>query len=154
MRFLRREINLGGLAQRPWLIVPTVAALHMTYGIGLFADDFYDVSHITAVYLLAKTFGWATSPIFIAVAIISIVPMMVTMPADKIHRCLWPQQTVLFIMAASVMSASAAGHYPDGTIKNGLYIFIDQAWTLYLTLAHLAATLRNARLGREIMSGK
>jgi hypothetical protein len=122
------------------------ALLHLTYGIGLLAGE-YDVEKITAVYLTGRTFGAQTWLVFVFVALLSVLPMVRPMKSEHIHLCLWPQQTILFIMAASAMTAAIGGHYPDGTVKNGLFIFIDQSWTVYLALAHFATTLRNAMLG-------
>ena len=51
---------------------------------------------------------------------------------------------ILFLTAVSVLQSAAVGHYPDGTVKFGLYIFVDQSWAIYLTLGHLVATVRNA----------
>jgi len=136
-----------GLASRPWLVVPLAAAIHATYGIGLFAG--YDVSHVTAVYLIYQGMSWiglgfATAWLMLGVAVLSITPMVFKMRTDSMHLCLWPQQMLLFGMAASTLLASSHGYYPDGTLKNGVYIYIDQAWAVYLALAHFAATLRNA----------
>lgn len=139
---------LGGIGRRPWLIVPLAAALHLTYGLGLLAGE-YDVARITAVYLIGKTFGAITIATLIIVGLVSLIPMVVTMRAERIHLCLWPQQTLLFLMAASALSASVEGQYPDGTIKNGLFILIDQSWTIYIACAHFAATLRNAMYGHD-----
>lgn len=132
---------------RPWLIVPLAAALHTTFGLGLLFD--YDTQRITAIYLMAQAFGSLAAPLFFTVAFLSMIPMFVPMRAERIHLCLWPQQTILFIAAASALLAASHGYYPDGTEKNGLFIFADQSWTVYLAACHFVATLRNAMIGRH-----
>ena len=137
-----------GFGTRPWLIVPVASALHMTYGLGLLADTTaYDVPNITAVYIIAWLFGGITPFVLFGVASLALLPMFRRMYARNIQLCLWPQQLLLCLMAGSVLLASAHGQYPDGTVKNWLYILIDQAWAIYFMAAHFVATLRNAIIG-------
>jgi len=143
---------LGGLAARPWLIVPVVASLHLTYGICLLANP--SVARITAVHLLERACGPASAYVLIAVALLSLIPMIKRMRAETVHLFLWPQQTVLFLMAASGLLAAFTGLYPDGTARSFSFIFADQCYTWLLAAGHLAATMRNALLGKGSMDGR
>lgn len=137
-----------GLASRPWLIVPIVIALHVTFGIGVVRDP--SVAKITAINLIDSICGPWTPGVFFTVAVIAALPILIPrMRADCVHLCLWPQQTVLFLMTASVFMAAAAGSYPDGTQRPFDFIFTDQCLAVYVTVGHLAATLRNAIYGRH-----
>jgi hypothetical protein len=136
----------SGLASRPWLIVPVCAAMHVTYAGGFLIDP--GVGDITALSLVHTLFGRFSWIPLLAVAAISIAPILVRMRSECVHLCLWPQQTILFLMAASALSAAYQGRFPDGVERSFAFIFSDQCYAIYLTIAHLAATLRNARLGR------
>jgi hypothetical protein len=136
----------SGLASRPWLIVPVCAAMHLTYAVGFLFDR--GVGDITALSLPHAIFGRSVWLALLAVAALSIVPILLRMRAECVHLCLWPQQTILFLMAASALWAAYQGKYPDGVERSFAFIFSDQCYAVYLTIAHLAATLRNARLGR------
>ncbi len=136
----------GGLASRPWLIVPTCAAMHATYAIGFLTDR--AVGGITALALIHTLFGDFCWIVLFAVAVIALAPMIIRMHAVCVHFCLWPQQTALFLMAASALVAAYNGRYPDGIERSFIFIFTDQCYAVFLTAAHLAATIRNARIGK------
>lgn len=134
---------MSGFASRPWLIVPLCAVIHATYAlIYLLAPA---VAHITALHLLHDLIGPLMAPVLLAVAVLSLTPLAVHSPAWAVHLFLWPQQFVLFLMAASALEAVAFGTYPDGVVRPSLFILADQCYAPYLALAHLAATVRNAR---------
>jgi hypothetical protein len=136
----------SGFATRPWLIVPVCAAMHATYAVAFLIDP--AVGDITALSLVHALFGKFVWLALLFVAVISMAPILIWMRSECIHLCLWPQQTLLFLMAASALSAAYQGHYPDGTVRSFAFIFSDQCYAVYLAFGHLAATLRNARLGR------
>lgn len=137
----------SGFASRPWLIVPICAAMHVTYATAFLIDR--GVGDITALALVHALFGRLLWIVLLSVAAMSLVPMFIRMRAECVHLCLWPQQTVLFLMAASALEAALQGRYPDGYARSFVFIFSDQCYAIYLALGHLAATLRNARLGRH-----
>jgi hypothetical protein len=131
-----------GIASRPWLIVPVCSMLHITYAIGTLLNE--GVLQIAALTALVQVLGPTLPWMLLTVAAIATIPMIINLPAKIVHLCLWPQQLVLFLTAVSVLQAAYNGHYPDGTMKFGLYIFVDQSWAVYLMTAHLIATIRNA----------
>lgn len=134
------------IGQRPWLIIPMASALHYTYASALLMEP--SVSRITAVHLIER---WLDNyaPLALAfVATLALVPMFKKMRAENIHLCLWPQQTLLFLMSASAIHATITGSYPDGTVRPFWFIAADQCYTVIFTVGHLAATIRNALLGR------
>lgn len=137
-----------GFAGRPWLIVPICAAMHATYAIGFLIER--DVGSITALSLVHSLFGNFVWAVLLAVAAIAMIPIIIEMPAKRIHLCLWPQQSIMFLMAASALAAAVRGHYPDGYVRSFTFIFSDQCYAIYLMIGHLAATWRNVRLGRRI----
>jgi hypothetical protein len=137
----------SGFASRPWLIVPVCAAMHATYAVAFLMDS--GVGDITALSLAHALFGRFVWAALLAVAAISLVPILIRMRAECVHLCLWPQQTILFLMAASALAAAYQGKYPDGYERSFVFIFSDQCYAIYLAIGHLAATLRNARLGRH-----
>ncbi len=133
----------GGFASRPWLIVPMVSGIHLTYAVGSLLNA--DVFHITALHYSYILFG-ATLPLWlVAVAVAALAPMVQTFPAKFVHLFLWPQQFFLFLMSLSAIAAGLAGAYPDGTVKNAVFILVDQCFAPWLMAAHFAAILRNAR---------
>ncbi len=136
----------SGFASRPWLVVPIVAAMHITYAVAFLFND--NVGHITALHLIHIMFGSLIWVVLLFVAAISILPMIREMKSKNVQLCLWPQQTILFLMTASVMSAAFMQSYPDGTERPFSFIYADQCFAVYLTIGHLAATLRNAWRGR------
>lgn len=136
----------SGFASRPWLIVPVCAAMHATYAAAFLADA--GVGDVTALALAHALFGQQVWIALLMVATLSLAPMMFEMRTECVHLCLWPQQTVLFLMAASAIAAAYQGKYPDGVERSFTFIFSDQCYAVYLTVGHLAATLRNARNGR------
>ena len=138
----------GGFASRPWLVVPIASAAHFTYWAAILYSA--GVGKITAAHLLTMTIGAISAAwIFLAVGLFAISPMFIRMRAEYIHLCLWPQQTVLFISTASVLNAIFRSQFPDGYPSTWNFIAADQCLTIYLTVAHFAATLRNALLGRQ-----
>lgn len=142
MSYLARS----GLASRPWLVVPGVAAIHATCAIGfLFDPAVGSITALALIHTLAGRFVWL---VLLVTAVISVLPMIFHMSAAWIHRCLWPQQALLFLMAYSAVAAALRGKYPDGVERSFAFIFTDQCWAVYLMIMHLAATLRNAWLGR------
>jgi hypothetical protein len=137
----------SGIASRPWLIVPVCAAMHITYAMAFLIDR--GVGDITALALVHALFGRLLWIVLLSVAGLSLAPIVIRMRAECIQLCLWPQQTVLFLMAASALAAAWHGKYPDGYERSFVFIFSDQCYAVYLAIGHLAATLRNARLGRH-----
>lgn len=138
----------SGFASRPWLIVPVCAAMHATYAMAFLID--HGVGDITALALVHALFGRMLWIVLLSVAAVSLVPIVIRMRAECVHICLWPQQTMLFLMAASALTAAFHGKYPDGYARSFAFIFSDQCYAIYLAIGHLAATLRNARLGRRV----
>lgn len=141
-----------GFASRPWLIVPAVAIFHA--GLALFIELEPSVLHITSLHLVDLLFGvtfglsrLGVSIILLVVACISVLPMIFPLRSDHTHLCLWPQQTILFLMTASVIAAAAKGQFPDGVVRPGLFILSDHWLEICITGVHLAATIRNAKLG-------
>lgn len=133
---------MKGFAARPWLIVPIVSAIHLTYAVLLHINP--DVSHITGLHVAQIIFGPILSWVLTAVALLAISPMVFDLSAATIHLCLWPQQFMLFLMALSAVAASSTGIYPDGTERGVAFVTADQCYAVYLMLGHLAATIRNA----------
>lgn len=134
---------MTGLASRPWLIVPLCAGLHATYAVSFLIDP--SVGSITALHLLHNMTGRLMWVALLFVAATSLVPMVVEMRSSRVHLWLWPQQLVLFMMAAAALEAAARGSYPDGIVRPWTFILADQCYAPGLALAHLAATVRNAR---------
>lgn len=132
-----------GFASRPWLIVPVVAAMHITYAIAYLLN--VKVGSITAMSIAAAMFGQYIWAFLFTVAILALFPMIWRLDSRWVHICLWPQQFMLLLMALSAVSAIGHGAYPDGYSAPRLFIFADQCYTFYLMLGHLAATVRNAR---------
>lgn len=134
---------MTGLASRPWLIVPLCAGIHATYAIAFIASP--AVAGITALHLLYDLTGNLMWLALLIVAATALVPMVTAMPATRVHLFLWPQQLVLFMMAASAIEAVVRGTYPDGVVRPAMFILADQCYAPGLALAHLAVTVRNAR---------
>lgn len=132
-----------GLSSRPWRIVPVCAAMHITFAIGLLIDP--KVGLITALHFASLMFGDWVWAFVLFCGLTAVVPMTFLLPARLIHICLWPQQFMLFLMASSVLQATLLGTYPDGYKAPPVFILTDQCYVIYLTLAHVAVLIRNAR---------
>ncbi len=134
---------LTGLASRPWLIVPVCAAMHITFALGVLIEP--KVASITALHLAHEIFGSVTWLFLLTVAFVALAPMVRLMNAKWVHACLWPQQFMLLLMAMSALQAAYLGAYPDGYQASPVFIFADQCYAIYITVAHLRAIIRNAR---------
>jgi hypothetical protein len=136
--------------RRPWikppgLVILVCAILHITYGLMLWLKP--DVACIASLYLVTYLIGgWAPS-ILILVGGLALMPRLIEMSRWRMQWYIWPQQTVMLLMAGSILYASWNGVYPDGTVKNGAFIFTDQCWAIYLAIAHVSASLRNLKYG-------
>lgn len=131
-----------GIAARPWLVVPTCSAMHITFAILYLINP--QVGGITALHLARELLGSATWAALLGAALIAVLPMAIELPARIVHLCLWPQQLVLFLSAVSALQASYLGMYPDGVVRLTSFIYADQCISVYLMGAHLAALVRNS----------
>lgn len=133
-----------GFASRPWLIVPICSALHYTYSIGTFFD--HKVAYITGLHFAHLLFHPFLPYVLFTVASLAILPMVRELRPQQVHLFLWPQQFMLMLMFMSTLWAAYSGRYPDGYQANSLFIFVDQSFSIWLTLGHLAAMIRNSKL--------
>jgi len=142
------NIKIGGLASRPWLIVPVCIAMHMTFAVALLMEP--SVANITPLSLIFELFGSFTWLVLTVASLSAAMPMLVPLPSLYTHLYLWPQQFILFLSSVSIMQAIYDGKYFDNTIPHArLFILADQCVIVYLMLAHFAAVIRNARLARS-----
>lgn len=135
----------AGFASRPWLIVPTCAAGHLTFALCSLIEP--AILKITPLHTMWLIFGRLTWVALIGASVLALCPMLLQVRSAYVHLYLWPQQFILFLSAASALFASVKGVYPDGyKPSSGVFIFADQCFMIYIMLAHLAAVIRNARL--------
>jgi hypothetical protein len=102
-----------------------------------------EAGRTTSLLLSYLLFDDYLSYAFLIAAILSLVPMCVPMKAHRVHLYLWPQQFLLLMMSLSVLISVYQGHYADGTVKPGNFIFSDQCAYIYLAIGHLIVTWRN-----------
>lgn len=131
-----------GFTPYPWLTVFGVSILHFTYAVGYLID--HEVAHITALHIAYVIFGSLLWLVMIMVGVIALLPTIVKPPTYLTHFCLWPQCAMLFLMVLSAFEAAYLGSYPDGTIKQNVFILIDQSYTFVLFGMHYFATVQYA----------
>ena len=129
----------------PGLVILLCSALHLTYGFALWVTP--GVAPITSLHLLTAFTGPFSSSILIFVGGLALMPRYIEMSRWQMQWYIWPQQTVLLLMAGSAVFAAWHGVYPDGTVKTPMFILTDQCWTIYLAIAHLSASMRNLKYG-------
>ena len=129
----------------PGLVILVCAVLHITYGLVLWVKP--EAADIAALHLVQDLAGPFTASLLILVGGLALMPRYLEMSRWRMQWYIWPQQTVMLLMACSALWAAYNGAYPDGTVKPPLFIFTDQCWTVYLAIAHCSASLRNLKYG-------
>ena len=125
---------------RYFIIAVAVAAVHLFTGIALLIGG-RALLATTPLHFTADLFGnrHVVAAVLMTAAIMAVVPFLILHPPRLLFvLMLAPQQILLSLHFVSVVTAIAAGQYPDGYVPAGgaYFIFADQAWLLMVIAVH------------------
>jgi len=122
------------------LIILLVSALQFVWGLCLVLG--LDIVYISALDGFTKNFPYFFGWIGIFAAVLAYSRVIYDTPSYNVWFLI-PQQILLLHSSISIVESAIRGHYPDGTIKPGVFIITDQLSLIFIALKYTYLLITN-----------
>lgn len=118
-------------------IIAYAIGLHLTWAMTLSVAG--DAGYTTATIAGHDLLGFVYPPLLLMSAVVGIICLDRGLSARCFLLAAIPQQIFLTLSAVTAVNAIYGGAYPDGVVRTGAFLLVDQAPALLAAVFHGAA---------------
>lgn len=118
-----------------FLVIVYAICLHLSWAVALLLSD-HPIQTTPTAYMFRAVGQNRSAAIYIGVALMTVAGLF--RPGWPGLLLSLPQNAILALGAASGIASALVGHYPDGVIRPGLFILVDQMPMILVAVLHAA----------------